>query len=416
MSHRPLELLPDEELCDEVERRYRRVQQAQAEYLESLAVLDTRPSAVPGARAGTVARTFARHRLRNSRATADVRAAHALAGDLPMLGKALAAGDVAREHVDVAVRALRQIPHHLRSDAAAVAKVDGWFTETALALPPLQTDHAAKALLTYLDPDGSRSFDPAAVDRRELSVAVDATGMVILRGQLDPAAGAVVRAALDHYSAPDPTDPQTGVADLRSKRQRQADALGTIAGLSLNAEPDTADSTADNGEAGMRGPRRVPVRPRLVIHLPAGDSDEVGPLAPPWLARFACDSVVQAVRPEKLMLGRSVRTATEAQRRFLAARDGGCVIPGCHAPPAWTEAHHVDWWSTGGATDVTNMALVCGRHHTEIHARIWALRIIDGIPWAIPPRWLDARQRPIRNTYRDHRTAAEQLAIDLQPP
>jgi hypothetical protein len=111
-----------------------------------------------------------------------------------------------------------------------------------------------------------------------------------------------------------------------------------------------------------------------------------------------------------------VRTATPAQRRFLAARDGGCVIPGCHAPPGWCDAHHVDWWSTGGATDVTNLALVCGRHHTDVHSGIWALEMNHGMPWARPPRWLDTRQQPVRNTYRDHRTAAEQLALELRPP
>ena len=44
---RSLWQLPDEELCDEVERRFMRVQQAHAEYLESLLELDSRPGAVP---------------------------------------------------------------------------------------------------------------------------------------------------------------------------------------------------------------------------------------------------------------------------------------------------------------------------------------------------------------------------------
>jgi hypothetical protein len=40
----------------------------------------------------------------------------------------------------------------------------------------------------------------------------------------------------------------------------------------------------------------------------------------------------------------------------------------------------------------------------------------DGVPWAKPPRWLDPHQQPVRNTYRQHRQAAEQLALDLSPP
>ena len=178
MSLQELELLPDGELGDEVERRHQRVQQAQAEYLEGLLVVDNRPSMVPGARPGTTARTFARHRLRSSRATKDVRAAHALADALPMLAKALAAGEVTREHVDGAIAVLGKIPRHFLDDPATLAKVDTWLTNTARTLAPIQTEHVAAHLLAHLDPDGGRTYDPASVERRELVVAVDSTGML----------------------------------------------------------------------------------------------------------------------------------------------------------------------------------------------------------------------------------------------
>ena len=151
---RSLWQLSDAELRDATEESFRRLQQAQAAYLEHLLELDSRPDAVPGARPGRVAVTFARDKLRRSRAAADVRAAHALAEELPMLGKALAVGAVAREHVDVAVRALRQIPRHLLDEGDGLAKVDAWVTETSLSLAPLETDKAAKHLLHRPDPDG----------------------------------------------------------------------------------------------------------------------------------------------------------------------------------------------------------------------------------------------------------------------
>jgi Domain of unknown function (DUF222) len=235
---------------------------------------------------------------------------------------------------------------------------------------------------------------------------VDATGMVVIRGQLDPANGAAFLAALDALSAPVPVDPdsQLPIPDDRSKGQRQADGLGLMARIALQQLGQVGEGRAETD------------RPKVVIHLPAAEEQHLGALTPAWLARFACDSIVEAVDTDKLNLGHAVRTATAVQKRFLAARDGGCVIPGCHAPPAWTDAHHVDWWSTGGATDVTNMALVCGRHHSAVHAGIWSLEMINGVPWATPPRWIDREQKPLRNTYRQHRQAAEQLALDLSPP
>jgi hypothetical protein len=50
---------------------------------------------------------------------------------------------------------------------------------------------------------------------------------------------------------------------------------------------------------------------------------------------------------ELLELGRATRTIPPALRRALAARDGGCVAPGCDRPPAWTDAHHLEHWAAG---------------------------------------------------------------------
>ena len=37
-------------------------------------------------------------------------------------------------------------------------------------------------------------------------------------------------------------------------------------------------------------------------------------------------------------------------RRTLEARDGGCVFPGCDAPPSWCDAHHVIHYLPDGDT------------------------------------------------------------------
>ncbi|HEX3732926.1 MAG TPA: DUF222 domain-containing protein, partial [Mycobacteriales bacterium] len=55
--------------------------------------------------------------------------------------------------------------------------------------------------------------------------------------------------------------------------------------------------------------------------------------------------------------GRCRRTASPAQRRALAARDGGCCFPGCTRPASWTQAHHIRPWWAGGLTDLDNLAM-----------------------------------------------------------
>lgn len=44
------------------------------------------------------------------------------------------------------------------------------------------------------------------------------------------------------------------------------------------------------------------------------------------------------------------------------------------------------------------MTLVCSFHHREFERRGWQVEITDGLPVWIPPRWIDAEQRPQINS------------------
>jgi hypothetical protein len=74
-----------------------------------------------------------------------------------------------------------------------------------------------------------------------------------------------------------------------------------------------------------------------------------------------------------LAVGRSARTATPAQRRALAARDRGCIIPGCGIPAEACQIHHVQDWAAGGDTDLPNLALLCWAHHRQVDLGMWTI-------------------------------------------
>jgi hypothetical protein len=169
------EALSDAELRASVVRLHRFRSALEAQYLRLVAGLDVRPDAVPGVKTGGGVATFLVHRLNVSsrQAGLDVKAAHALnpaptehsVKRLPQLAVALGAGEVSREHVDVGVRVLKQIPSHLLKDVdsngeCGMDKVDAWLTETSRTLPPCKTDQAAKHLLDVVDPDHADRFDP----------------------------------------------------------------------------------------------------------------------------------------------------------------------------------------------------------------------------------------------------------------
>ncbi|HEX5511170.1 MAG TPA: DUF222 domain-containing protein, partial [Actinomycetales bacterium] len=124
-------------------------------------------------------------------------------GTLVRVGKALACGEITRPHLDVAVRAMHDVPYQLRARAAQ--RVEDELLKISTDTPPSECKQVVANLLDTLDPDrADRGFDPYAFERRRLDLVTDSTGMLVIKGQLDPATGARLKAAIDHYAAPDP--------------------------------------------------------------------------------------------------------------------------------------------------------------------------------------------------------------------
>jgi hypothetical protein len=93
--------------------------------------------------------------------------------------------------------------------------------------------------------------------------------------------------------------------------------------------------------------------------------------------RLLCDARVQVVTEDAA--GEVVQASVPRREpapwmvRQLRYRDRGCRFPGC-GTNAFTQAHHVQWWSRGGATDLDNLVLVCSFHHRLVHEHGWAIR------------------------------------------
>src|SRR3954468_109883 len=197
---------------------------------------------------------------------------------------------------------------------------------------------------------------------RSLSQPYADDGITEYRLWLDPEGQAVLEAILGPLAAPQPST-EAG-SDLRTSDQRRADALLEIC----------RRAAAAGGSA--------PVTPKaaVVVTMSYQDlQDRTGAgttltgdlLAPETVRRMACDAaVIPAVlggRSELLDLGRTVRLVTPKLFLALCLRDRGCTFPGCSRPPSWCDAHHGLHWCDGGPTDLTNMALLCPRHHTIVH-------------------------------------------------
>jgi len=115
----------------------------------------------------------------------------------------------------------------------------------------------------------------------------------------------------------------------------------------------------------------------------------IGPIPQSELERLACDAELFGLlfsgEGEPLWHGRGERTATDAQRRALIVRDGGCVL--CAEEPSRCESHHVVPWAKPGEgpTDIDNLALLCGTCHRRLHNNKLVLtRSPDGT-WGTAP-------------------------------
>jgi hypothetical protein len=64
-------------------------------------------------------------------------------------------------------------------------------------------------------------------------------------------------------------------------------------------------------------------------------------------------------------VGARTRTIPPALRRALQHRDQGCRFPGCGVRIG--QGHHIRPWAQGGPTTLSNLALLCRRHHRAVH-------------------------------------------------
>jgi hypothetical protein len=191
---------------------------------------------------------------------------------------------------------------------------------------------------------------------------------------LDVEGKAVLEAALGPLSAPKPVD---GERDLRSFDRRRGDAFVQLVRRAVAAGEERGKNnkttlvlTMDWGS----------LRDGLGAGTTLGGLDAGTHLAPETVRKLCCDGsvipVVLGADSEVLDWGLEKRFFTDAQTKRLWLRDGGCTYPGCDAPPQWADAHHLVHWADLGPSDLSNAALLCDRHHTVVHKRRYAGRVV----------------------------------------
>lgn len=363
------------------------------------------------------------HGLSLATARRDVRLARTLRDDLPLTAAAAAAGQIGPDHVWALASIAATSDARRAALAAPVVAAEparaGDVTRTGeRVLVELAQQHRVEPFRRVLhhfaavaDPEAAdRAFADAA--EREFVELAATTGGFHLAGFLTTEHGQVLRTALDAVGGVPAAD------DRRSTTQRRAQALADLgrtvldhglAGAGSAVRPHlavTVSWTELRTELERTRADRDPVTgaqvdwDSLLAEPPARWLDGTGPVPSSVLKRLACDGSVSRIvfGPESQVLnvGRRERTFTGSRRIAVVARDGGCVWPGCHAPPSQCEVHHaLTPWAGQGETSTDNAALLCWFHHAHVdghgvtmrheHGR-WRFRRRDGTEVEDGPR------------------------------
>ena len=287
---------------------------------------------------------------------------------LPQTSQAFSKGDFSYRHASMIANTAKKLGDKMEAHA------EGILVTAARELDPDRFRHVTAQLRHCLQPDGALADANEAHEKRFLYLSQTFGGVFYLNGRLDAEGGATLQTALDSIMGAPAHD------DDRTASQRRADAAVEMGRRLLDG-----GTLPDVG--GQKPHLVVNVDMTTLTREPGSRAAELAwaqPIPAETARRLACDA---AITP--LVNGEADHTSRALpgpRRHALVARDKGCRIPGCGAPSAWTDAHHIKHWADGGPNTLDNLVLLCRRHHRRVHEEGWRLELHPSRELvAIPP-------------------------------
>ena len=231
-----------------------------------------------------------------------------------------------------------------------------------------------------------------ATIENELFISETIDGMTVMQGQFDAEIGETIRTAVDlarrlENGTLDELDKPTDHEDIenysndraiadekpvdeRNHAEQRAEALGLIARFFLDHH---------NG-LGTNAGERPHVQINIDLNTLQGHTGGMAEtqhgntgLTREMALRICCDAKIGRIITrgisETYDVGRLTRAIPAPTAKAVRKRDKCCRFPGCDLSYRFTEIHHYVHWVHGGETNVSNLFLLCWRHHRMIHAR-----------------------------------------------
>ena len=352
-------------------------------------------------------RLHATNRMSRPASRGDVRLARDLADRFPIIARAWRDGTVSAQQARGIVAGLRQLPLALSPSQLETCQVD--VVAFADQLDPDELRQVAERMAEVIDPEAAEAKEADRIERdariaharRSLAVWPDHHGSMMIRGQLPIVDGALFLSQLEALMPSAASYEATG--EVPDRAARRADALVRL--CSINAASGELPAVGGDRPQVMVILRLDALVAGLGVRAVLSCCGEK--LSAGEARRLSCDAritpMVLGGASEVLDVGRTRRFFTTPIRSALILRDQGCAFPGCDAPPAACEAHHIHPWWAGGETCVSNGVMLCPYHHRLVEPNPdrseqlqWRI-LIDpdtGLPWFIPPRQIDPERVP----------------------
>jgi len=286
---------------------------------------------------------------------------------MPMMAQALATGDISYAHLRTVSRAADRNP----SRRVSLDQADELLARSARKLNPTDLNRVVHRWVHAVDPEAIAGREQALHEQRTASVCSTFDGAVDVRALLGPEDGVVLITALDARVAASYRDAvaRDGL-DTRCPGQRRADALVDIAAHYL-AHADLPEVGGSRPQVQVIVALETLQAARGARGVEPGTLVGVGDVSADAARRITCDaSIVRVVLDpdgHPLDIGRSTRTIPTGIRTALDRRDGGCRFPGCERKVAFCDGHHIQHWSHGGPTSLSNLIHLCRHHHRLVH-------------------------------------------------
>ena len=289
-----------------------------------------------------------------------------LAEAMPAVTSGFMDGSVATTNVDAVATARHRLRHQPQW-VSSFDERDCSIARKAARMSPKRFGTWLRQLTDGISDDGETD-QRSEEDKNSFRSWTNADGRWQARLDLDALSGEMVQNAID--------------AEARSLAKQQSDAGETVHhGEHLNSSALSSLLQSANATKGRPSIHVVVDRDTLTRGLWDGTIKRTGAgndLPVSHIRQMLCDAwithTVLGPSGRALAVGRSHRTATDAQRSALRVMYPTCAM--CEVRFDHCEMHHIIEWEHGGLTDLDNLIPLCAVHHERVH-KGWRIELSD---------------------------------------